>query len=329
MVPVWDCVQPMVSPAKRSSTNRTGRKKASSCEAPPLPPGDAQVLIKRCYAIAEELNKRGAIDMAVPFYRQTIALLLATVEPSLEAEPIYVEMIDALGQVAGPSAFAVQAADRLPPELDQHLQALEQDLSTANALTVRKLLIELGEQVGQTHSGLIALLAKTYVLEDDFQQARMYFEQALALAPADPKLIMNTGAAFMACGDCQSALRLLRPLARQRQEIADSSIVRSLLSNLAIAEMQTGSVSAAASLRIELAGLDPDALPLQDWLDDARRWIEIGHRKEAKELLIGLRAVYPSDRGVLELLGRLLEDLGDFREAALIYRDLLRPLLSE
>lgn len=140
---------------------------------------------------------------------------------------------------------------------------------------------------------------------------------------------MNTAAAFMACGDCQSALRLLRPLARQRQHITDSSIVRSLLSNLAIAELETGSVDAAASLRVELAGLDPDGLPLRDWLDDARRWSETGHRQAAKQLLMALRALYPSDRGVLELLGRLLEELGDFREAALIYRDLLRPSLTE
>jgi Flp pilus assembly protein TadD len=298
-------------------------------EAPPLQPGDAQVLIGRCHAIAEELNKRGALDLAVPFYRQTIALLLAEASPSLDADQACLAMLDAASQAAGPTTFTAPTAKRLPPELDQHLLALEQDLSAANALTVRKLLLDLNEQVGHTHPGLIALLAKTYVFEGDFEQSRVHFEQALALAPADPKLIMNTAAAFMACGDCQSALRLLRPLARQRQHITDSSIVRSLLSNLAIAELETGSVDAAASLRVELAGLDPDGLPLRDWLDDARRWSETGHRQAAKQLLMALRALYPSDRGVLELLGRLLEELGDFREAALIYRDLLRPSLTE
>jgi tetratricopeptide (TPR) repeat protein len=315
----------MPSPAKRSSTSRAGREKARSPEAPPLPLGDAQVLIRRCHAIAEELNKRGALDLAVPFYRQTIALLLADAASSPRAEPACLAQLDA----ASLTTFPVQTAEHLPPELDQHLLALEQDLSKANALTVRKLLLDIEEQVGQTHPGLIALLAKTYVLEGDFEQSRLRYEQALALAPADPKLIVNTAAAYMACGDCQSALNLLRPLARQRQHITDSSIVRSLLSNLAIAEMEAGSVDAAASLRVELAGLDPDALPLQDWLDDARRWSEMGHRQETKKLLIALRAVYPSDRGVLEFLGLLLEELGDFREAALIYRDLLRPSLTE
>lgn len=318
----------MASPAKRSSVRRAGRDKTRSTEALPLPPGDAQVLIRRCHAIAEELNKRGALDLAVPFYRQAIALLLAESASSSPAEEVSLVTLDAASQAAGPTPFTAQTLDRLPSELDEHLLALEQDLSSANALTVRKLLIELQQQVGQSHPGLTALLAKTYLFEGDFEKSRLYYEQALALAPADPKLIMNTAAAFMVCGDSKSALRLLRPLARQRQEIADSSVVHSLLSNLAIAEMETGSVGAAATLRVELAGLKPDDLPLKDWLEDARRWGETGYRQEAKQLLIALRAVYPCDRGVLELLGRLLEELGDFREAALIYRDLLRPGLT-
>jgi sirohydrochlorin ferrochelatase len=69
-------------------------------------------------------------------------------------------------------------------------------------------------------------------------------------------------------------------------------------------------------------------LPLSEWLDDARRWVEAGHRQDAKMLLVALRAVHPRSRPVLELLAQTLEDCDEFREAALVYRDLLRPSLS-
>lgn len=291
-------------------------------------PGD-ETLIARCHAIAEDLNGRGAFDLAVPFYRQTIALLLAERTVRATAAPEAMQTLMQVSQVKDlltSQASAPSAA--LPAELEQHLLALEQDLSAANAATVHALLLELQAKSQEDCVPLLALLAKTQLLQGELEAAHALFQQALALAPHDPKLIVNTGASCLANGDRTMALQLLRPLAFRRHTLSDSRVLQSLLSNLALAELEAGQVAEASSLRSELAGLAPDRLPVQEWLDDARLWAEAGHRDEAKRLLTALRAVHPSHRGVLELLAQLLEELGEFRDAALVYRDLLRPTLA-
>jgi tetratricopeptide (TPR) repeat protein len=284
----------------------------------------ANDLIARCHAIAEDLNGRGALDLAVPFYRQTIALLLAqaqqaeaaTADPAAVAEVLTVSQ----GREAAPTP--PDAAD-----LDPHLQALEQDLTVANATTVQALLQELQGQHDQPSAQLLGLLAKTHLLQAKLEAALACFHQALELAPADPNLLVNTGAARLACGDCSGALSLLRPLAAQRHTLEDPRLLKALLRNLALAELEAGRVAQAALLRAELAGLAPDELPLEDWLEDVRQWLETGCRQEAKSLLVALRAVHPRQPAVLELLAHTYEALGDFRDAALVYRDLLRPRL--
>jgi tetratricopeptide (TPR) repeat protein len=288
----------------------------------------ANDLIARCHAIAEDLNGRGALDLAVPFYRQTIALLLAQAEQGSERAEAATADSAAVADVLTVS-HGHEAALMLPcaADLDQHLGALEQDLTVANAATVQTLLQELQGQRDQPSAQLLALLAKTHLLQANLKAALACFHQALELAPADPSLLVNTGAARLACGDCSGALALLRPLAAQRHTLEDPRLLKALLRNMALAELEAGRVAQAALLRAELAGLAPDELPLEDWLEDVRQWLETGCRQEAKSLLLALRAVHPLQPAVLELLAYTHEALGDFRDAALVYRDLLRPRL--
>lgn len=287
--------------------------------------GSEQALIARCHAIAEELNSRGALDLAVPFYRQTIALLLAGRERAADQDPEAASVV--LDAAAGAPA-ADEALVEIPLELEQHLSALEEDLAPANAATIRALLLDLQAQCADPPAALLALLAKTHLLSGDLPAALDHYQRALQRTPDAPALIVNTGAAWLACGDRAAALSLLRPLAARRHTIDSGRVLGALLSNLALAELEAGRVAEVATLRAELAGLSPDGLPLPDWLDDVRRWAETGHRQEARQLLVALRAVYPRHRVVLELLAQTLEELGDFREAALVYRDLLRPGLG-
>ena len=319
----------MASSGKRSAAARRARQRSSAQPASgAIPEVGRHDLIARCHAIAEDLNGRGDFDLAVPFYRQTIALLLAD-QPV--GEVVADEAASAVQEVNRDVVQVdtlVSASEPLSNELNAHLLALEEDLSTANALTVQCLLLDLQAQRQKQCAPLLALLAKTHLLQGDLQAALLCYQQALKLNPQDSKLIVNTAAACLAIGDFPMALKHLRPLARHRHTLKDPRVVRSLLSNLALAELESGHVAEAALLRAELAGMAPDALPLQDWVDDARRWVEQGHRMDAKGLLVALRAVHPCHRGVLELLAQLLEELGEYRDAALVYRDLLRPNLA-
>ena len=71
-------------------------------------------------------------------------------------------------------------------------------------------------------------------------------------------------------------------------------------------------------------------MPLQRWLD----WVQQGLkgtekgsplRDAALALLQALQQAFPTDRTLLQLLADSLEDQGDYRDAALLYRQLLRP----
>ena len=102
-----------------------------------------------------------------------------------------------------------------------------------------------------------------------------------------------------------------------------------LLRNLASAEQQAGRCSAALERRRELLALNPEAVPLQRWL----AWAGLGlaadadaaSQREALMFLEDLLRHWPDERSIKEVLAQALEARGDYRRAALLYRDLLRP----
>ena len=294
----------------------------------------------RYYAMAESMNTRGAMELAVPFYRQAVALLLAEREAlqqqlgvaaapaapgSLPLDELHglLEAAEALGQG--------QPAKPEGADLEARIAELSSELTAESALQVIAGLKALAEGHGQQLpvAGL-ALLGKAQMLLGKTADGLQSFEAGLALAPEQADLQINTGAARLANGDVHGALTLLRGMWKKGLEALDPATQLALLRNLAAAEAKAGNVAAALQLRRRWLELDAQAVPLNRWLG----WAQAGlngtekgapARAAALELLQALQQRAPEERSVLQALADALEDQGDYREAALLYRQLLRP----
>lgn len=304
----------------------------------------------RYYAMAETMNTRGAMEMAVPFYRQAIALLLAerqTLQQKLgggDAQPVaeelplqelqgLLEAAEALGKpvVDDPMAADAHAAEPAEPPLEDQIAELASELGADNASQVMVGLKALAERAGGSLpvSGL-ALLGKTQMMLGQSADGLQSFEAALAAAPEAIDLQINTGAARLAVGDVEGALALLRAVWQLGLESLEPAHQQALLRNLSAAEARAGHGAAALQLRLKWFQRDAQAVPLQRWLEWAQQGLNGSAkgsplRDAALALLQALHQASPADRTLLQLLADALEDQGDYRDAALLYRQLLRP----
>jgi len=203
------------------SRAKASKAKAAKPKRAPVPPVELsapasdQALVDRYYAMAEELNGRGSMELAVPFYRQTIALLLAEREQLLARQGQEPVALPSSEDVDGVMAAAASVDSALTEaELLRQLTALEEELSPQNQQEVAAALEVLQEQWGQPHPQLLALIAKLHLVAGNLEQARGSFEQALSLDGDCVRLRLNTGAVRLAVGDSSAALQLLRPLAQ-------------------------------------------------------------------------------------------------------------------
>lgn len=314
----------------------------------------------RYYAMAENMNTRGAMEMAVPFYRQAITLLLAEraslqqklggasaqqLAQELPMDELHglLEAAEALGQSSStpaPTATDVRAqaapasAARQPiarESAEAQIAELASELDKENALQVIAGLKALADgSGGQLPASGLALLGKAQMLLGQPADGLQSFEAALAAAPADQDLQINTGAARLATGDAQGALALLRRVWQQGLDALEPSSQRALLRNLSAAEAKAGYLAGALQLRLKWFQRDPQAVSLQRWLAWAQQGLEDSEkaspvRQAAMALLTALQQAAPEDRSLLQQLADALEDQGDYREAALLYRQLLRP----
>ena len=322
----------------------------------------------RYYAMAETMNTRGAMEMAVPFYRQAIALLLAereTLQQTLggvDAQPLaeaptlnelqgLLEAAEALGKpavedpmVAGepaaepeeptledPMVAGEPAAEPEEPTLEDQIAELASELGADNAMQVMAGLKALAERAGGSLPARgLELLGKTQMLLGQSADGLQSFEAALTAAPGEIDLQINTGAARLSTGDVEGALVLLRGVWQQGMDGLEPAHQKALLRNLSAAEAKAGHVAAAMQLRLKWFQRDSKAVPLQRWLN----WVQQGLngteklsplRDAALALLQALQQAFPTDRTILQLLADSLEDQGDYRDAALLYRQLLRP----
>ena len=289
------------------------------------------------HAMAEELNGRGSMELAVPFYRQAIALLL-TEREQVRREVGRTAGFDD-GAAANPPVGAISAAVHgvlqaaasaaMPAvELERQLAAIQDSLTPNNLLEAAAALEDLEHRWGQPHAGILALAARLALLEGDLDQAHRYYEQALELQPRDVRLRINTGAARLAMDDPAGAAELLRPLAADADALTDRDQGRAFWKNLAKAEHELGQPTAAVQALLQLLELAPEAFDLEPWLEASRGWMANGDAESALELLEALRQLLDEPATVLPLLAEALEGLGRYREAALVYRDLLRPHLQ-
>jgi len=312
-------------PGRKRSKRANDLLAVVELQGEPLAP-DA-CLFERYYAIAEAMNGRGAMEMAVPFYRQAIALLLAErgeagTDPDSQSEP--------------------ESDQQLPPEVEPgldvksfaaRLQELEQDLSPANTAEVLAALEDLESQwQGEPQPELLGLRAKTLLLNRELEKALEVFEQALALAPHQAALQINVGAARLATGDARGAWQLLSHLHQQGIDQLEQRLQEALLRNLIKATELAAERRSPVSLWLELLQRSPDSQPLELWLEWAQQAQAAAVNHDPVELETFLRALwqqFPAERQAGQLLAELLEQQGEYQQVALIYRDLLRPQLLE
>lgn len=316
-------------PRAKASKVKAKPKRAPQPAAEMPAAADEKALVDRYYAMAEELNGRGSMELAVPFYRQTIALLLAERDQlrALASSPAP-GVLPASADVDGVLAAAASVDSALPEaELLRQLTALEEELSEYNHQEVAAAMQVLRDQWGQAHPQLLGLEAKLHLLEGDLEAARTCFEQALALDGTCVRLRLNTGAARLADGDLSAALELLRPLTEELEELEALGASGSFWNNLARAELAAEHTERAVAAVQQWLCHAPHTLDLEAWLEQAQALQQAGLTEGALALLQALAdGGTPEQRSaVLPALADLLEVAGAFREAALIYRELLRP----
>ena len=324
---------------------RSATESEPSVTTTPVEPNGS--MADRYYAMAESMNTQGAMEMAVPFYRQTIALLLAERESlqqklgGVAAQPVTQELpadalhgllaaAEALGQPPASTPSSVPAeATRV--DLEAQIAELASELSKDTALQVMAGLKALADGHGSSLpvSGL-ALLGKAQMLLGQAADGLQSFEAALAMAPGEVELQINAGAARLANGDVEGALMQLRGVWQQGIDSLSAVNQQALLRNLASAEAKAGHQAAALQLRLKWFQRDPQAVPQARWLGWAQKGLagtpkESSLRQAALALLKALQQAAPEDRALLQQLADALEDQGDYREAALLYRQLLRP----
>jgi tetratricopeptide (TPR) repeat protein len=188
----------------------------------------------------------------------------------------------------------------------------------------------LRDQWGQANPQLLALEAKLHLLQGELEAARSCFEQALALDGSCMRLRLNTGAARLADGDAEAALELLRPLATELEGLEALGAAGSFWNNLTRAELAADQIDRAAAALQQWLHHSPHSLETEVWLEQAQALNQSGRSEVALPLLQVLADGSRSEqrRLVLPLLAELLEAAGAFREAALLYRELLRPELA-
>lgn len=300
------------------------------------PAVDQQLLVDRYYSLAEELNSKGSLELAVPFYRQTIALLLANRDQDLTRNSLLSQLQQASSDVDG----VLTVAENLKPsnpaisesELLRQIAALEEELSLASCREISSALEELRELWGKPHAQLLGLMAKVQILDGELLAAREFFEQAYSLDPDCLKISMNTAASRLACGDPEAALVLLRPLISRIDELSSIGSTSSFWGNLAMAELEIGERQRALEALNHLLACGSEDVPFAFWLDQAESWKESGLNSDVQSLLELLKdhiGDLELSQRLLPLLAEVLELMGSYREAALVYRELLSPQLCK
>lgn len=305
----------------------------------PTPPDPDGSSANRYYEMAESLNVRGAMEMAVPFYRQAFALLMAE-RDNLQAQlggaaptPVGGDLpLEELhGLLKSAEALGSESHQEAAPSVEDQIQELAAELNQASAMQVMAGLKAIAERSKQPMpaSGL-ALLAKAQMLLGKVGDGLKSFEAALAADPDSTDLKINTGAARLAEGDLDGALLLLRGVYKAGIETLAPKILSALFRNLSVAEARADHLDEAFRLRLQWFQLAPESVPVERWLKWAKEGLAkssqgdalLGH---ALDLLKALQEQHPQERELLQCLADALEDQGDYREASLLYRQLLQP----
>ncbi|MBV2350363.1 hypothetical protein KUL97_01430 [Synechococcus sp. HK05] len=289
--------------------------------------------------MAEDLNQRGAMEMAVPFYRQVISLLMGAETGIQPAAVVQAErQSTVISQTVvrdGPLSDALMEPEQTEEdaarmELNRQLAAIIGQLQPHTSAEAEAALAELSERWAQPNDALLAAQAKAALLQGKIEIALEHFEQALELNPHSVQHRLNAASAHLASGRHQMCLALLEPLAAQEAVLRELGILSSFRNNWILAQLADGNVEAANEALAQWLRDEPASVNLATWIEQAKQLIADQHLRQAKQLLSTLAegANAEQRRMVLPPLAELLDELGEHRDAALLYRELLRQELE-
>lgn len=267
----------------------------------PLPVASLDALqhhAHRYFDYAEECCLRGAPELAAPFYRQAYVLLQAAGQPEQHGQ-----------RVPQQGARAVD---------DSVLDDLRRRLNRETAPAVRAELQRWRLQ-GCCEPELAKLEGMAALLLGERDAAERHFREALALNPRHYGALVNLAGLMLADGRADQAMVLLQ----QALECVDPDSLEALpaLTNLSLAHHQVGQAMDAALLVHRVHQLKPGHLRPDRLLEAAQTLQGMGEDPLAIGLLEWLAEYHPSPPA-LRLLASLLERRGDYRQAALVYRQL-------
>lgn len=322
--------------SKRSSKRNAQPNPAKPNQAKPsqeaLP--NELPMADRYYELAESMNARGAIELAVPFYRQALAMLLEERDQLRQLLPEQQQQQQRLldsreEQIEGLITEAALLRVGSGSGLDERIAELAEELTPQSAQQVLAGLRELVPEPELLPAPGRSLEGKALMLCGRVAEAIASFEAAYAAAGQAPEHGINLAAALLAAGQASQAAALLQPLHQQGLAVLEPDQRAALLRNFATAASQLEQTLLALQLRRQWLQLEPEAVPSDRWLG----WCRVGlaqppgdhARQEALAFLQDLRRLHPADRAIAEVLAETLEAEGDYRQAALLYRELLRP----
>ena len=288
---------------------------------------DPAALADRYFAMAEEMNSRGAMELAVPFYRQALTLLMA--ERKQKQQQLPADQLH--GLLAAAEHWEQQPLHEL--DIEQSIAELTEDLNAASAQQVLAALKELENQKGLLPSNGYALRGNACILLGNSEAAVEAFQSGCRAEPTRLDLHINHGGALLAAGETKAALSVLRVVYKNQLDLLASNEKNALLRNLAAAEAKEGDLATALSLRLEWLNENPNGQPIERWL----QWVQQGLAEQqpvathdqALQLLKRLHELHPAERLVTEALAEALENSGLYQEASLLYRTLLRPQITK
>jgi len=313
--------------ARNTLSSRGVNNHNENTEQPSSSSVDPAALADRYFAMAEEMNSRGAMELAVPFYRQALTLLMAERKQQQQKLPA--------DQLHGLLAAAEHWQQQPVPVLDieQSIAELTEDLNQASAQQVLAALEELENKKGLLPSNGYALRGNACILLGNPEAAVQAFQSGCKAEPTRLDLHINHGGALLASGETEAALSVLRSVYKNQLDLLASNEKTALLRNLAAAEAKEGDFATALALRMEWLNENPNGQPIERWLN----WVQQGlaeqqpgaTKDQALRLLKRLHELHPAESLVTEALAEAFENSGFYQEASLLYRTLLRPQLTK
>jgi tetratricopeptide (TPR) repeat protein len=290
-------------------------------------------LAGRYFAHAEELIRRGAAELAAPYYRQAYALLHASLDqastpgaPSVQ-EPVASSTVVDITQPSGQfvSAASAAAPSAPPAQATADIAALIRNLkSQLTAQTADAVAEDIGRlrQQGVVHPDLDHLHGLVHVLKGESTAAAEKFRMTLAQAPDHYGSLVNLSGLVLAQGRLDEAQALLQKALQQVNP--DSVEAVPALTNLSLVHQGAQRRMDEALLVLKIHRLKPGHLRHERLLDAAGVLQDMAEEPAAIEILQWLSEKMGGD-AVWRPLATLLERRGDYQAAALVYRQLLQP----